>query len=133
MFKCPECEGRGPALGIACGDKGCRPMLMSCFLCGGKGEIDEEQVEWIEVGHKMRDKRKARGEILRQGAERYGIPQSDLSYIETGRVEPWRSVKPCDPGDFGGKGAICVVCKHKALCRDLVEVMDEYQRECEGE
>lgn len=126
MVKCPECKGCGPTPGIGCGDQGCRPMLMPCFLCGGKGEIDDEQVEWVEVGGKLREKRKARGEILRQGAERYGVSQSDLSYIETGRAEPWSPAKPCDPSsDFDEISSSCVTCTRMALCRDLAEAMEK--------
>lgn len=126
---CPECKGEKGSPGIGCGDAGCRPMWMPCFLCGGKGEITDEMVEWVALGLKLRTKRKARNEIMRQGAKRYGITPVDLSYIETGRRRTWAPVEPCDPVDFKEDAAECVTCAKNSLCRDLQIAIEEYEKE----
>ncbi len=88
MNQCPVCKGRGSQPGIACGDSGCKPDNLKCSLCGGAGEIPDQQKRWWEVGLFMRDCRRTRGKTLREEAKARGMTASFLSGMEQGRIEP---------------------------------------------
>ena len=91
---CPRCEGRG-YVGPVHINRGSRSHQwiekMDCDLCRTIGKIDGRQRKAIELGSKLREKRLARDESLRECAQRLGLKASELSAFETGRwgMVPW--------------------------------------------
>lgn len=51
-------------------------------------EIDARELEWIAIGKALRDKRTQRMETTSQMERRTGLPASQISAMEMGRVEP---------------------------------------------
>ena len=95
-MKCPHCSD-GKIGGIACGGPGgCRPILVECGTCNGRGEVPDIMGDWIERGRIVRARRMDRGETLRSCAARLGVGAALLSDIEMGRVDPndYPEVKP---------------------------------------
>lgn len=91
---CPKCTGTrktGPVHVNYGYDKtigGCRGEWkdsMSCYFCGGSGQVPDDTPARIETGKAMRTEREQRGETLKEASLRMGISAAQLSAIETGR------------------------------------------------
>lgn len=74
--------------GIGCGPDGCRPMAISCRGCGGTGWITPKMMQWRVDGVLVRQARLARDLSLREAAKLLGMPASDYSDAEHGRIDP---------------------------------------------
>lgn len=60
---------------------------MTCQTCGGTGTVTEDVAHAIARGRKYREARMARGESLRECAQRLGISAADLSRVERGEIQ----------------------------------------------
>lgn len=95
MHKCPRCDGRGMIgpIHVNRGNKGCNWIdEMSCLICHGAGEVDDDTMQAIGMGKQLREVRISRDESLRECALRLGMTPSELSALEQGRggLEAWR-------------------------------------------
>ena len=54
---CPDCQGAKAGFGIACSDRGCRPIERACDFCGGEGRVSPEANERWQKGRAARDAR----------------------------------------------------------------------------
>lgn len=92
-MKCPDCD-KGQQLAMfpryAPEFKGRRrnAIVVTCSRCGGSGQVDEDTIEWILKGKKLREDRLSRGMTLRSEAKRLGISPSQLSRMERGVERP---------------------------------------------
>lgn len=86
--RCPGCHGERRLSGIGCGDSnyGCRLVTIPCRDCGGTGEVSEAQMGWRREGDQLRALRMTRDLSLREAARLVGLPASDYSDAEHGRV-----------------------------------------------
>ena len=85
-MRCPECQGKGEILAIAC--PGFKPVKIPCELCRMSGELSPEQAQWVKEGEAMRKDRVGRGLTLRAEAQRRGMDPLRLSHMERGIVKP---------------------------------------------
>lgn len=88
MTTCPRCEGKG-WVGPVHINRGDKPHewreRMDCDLCKASGVIDDGTVQALELGKRLREKRLARDESLREAARRLNMSAAELSGLETGR------------------------------------------------
>jgi DNA-binding XRE family transcriptional regulator len=87
MHTCPDCRGKKSAFGLACSDKGCRPITMICRFCNGTGVVGTPAFKRWRIGEAMRRARVKRGSSQREQASLLGISQSVLNDIEHGRAD----------------------------------------------
>lgn len=90
MILCTSCDGFGKLF--------TRPILkdgkikyyeIKCDLCNGTGLIEDEKIDWIVKGRKMRDYRVYKiGMGLREAARYLNIDASNLSKMERGIIKP---------------------------------------------
>lgn len=91
MVKCPDCDN-GIMVGMfpkyTEGRSGPPAVLVECDRCGGTGKVPETMLAWIEIGNQCRIIRESEDLGLRSGAVEYGMLPSELSAIESGKVDP---------------------------------------------
>lgn len=80
-MKCPECEGKGFHVALAC--PGARIVHLPCRVCDN-GEITQDDLDRIKAGRDKREDRIRRDMSLREEAKRIGISPVELSVIERG-------------------------------------------------
>src|SRR5260370_30094323 len=71
---CPDCQGAKAGFGIACGDRGCRPIERACDFCGGEGRVSPEANERWQKGRAARDARVKQRLSLFEKAAGLGLP-----------------------------------------------------------
>ena len=82
---CPDCQGAKEGFGIACRDRGCRPIERACDFCGGEGRVSPEANERWQKGRAARDARVKQRLSLFETAAVLGIAPEVLNDIEHGR------------------------------------------------
>ncbi len=82
---CPDCQGAKAGFGIACSDRGCRPIERACDFCGGEGRVSPEANERWQKGRAARDARVKQRLSLFEKAAVLGIAPEVLNDIEHGR------------------------------------------------
>jgi DNA-binding XRE family transcriptional regulator len=100
-MKCPECNGLGKHRGFGC--PGLRPVELGCELCGGSGQIGEEQARWRKTGERLKQARIDRLETLRRCAARLGVNPNQLSLWERGVDDPSGHPEILTVAEKGGK------------------------------
>jgi len=90
-MRCPTCGGDGTNVTAfiiyAPGHGGPPARVMKCHSCGGTGIVSDEHAERIRIGENYRDYRtNGLGLTLRSAAFEWGMPPSELSYIEQGKT-----------------------------------------------
>jgi transcriptional regulator with XRE-family HTH domain len=61
---------------------------MLCYDCNGSGQVADERVIWARDGELLRACRERRDLSLREAARWVGVPASEWSAAEHGRVDP---------------------------------------------
>lgn len=88
---CPTCDSKGEliASGIRYGEGSSGPysQMAPCPDCLGKKTLTAEQLKWKERGKNIREWRRAKGLTLIQAANRFGLRVTELSGIESGRID----------------------------------------------
>lgn len=86
---CPVCRGDGTvAAFLDTAERGWFDPALPCSLCGGTGQISEQQAAWRTVGRAHYRARVARQESIMECADRLGIRPAELSAMEHGRADP---------------------------------------------
>lgn len=92
---CPECNGTGRTKGPVHINRGDQPHewveSLRCFCCDGVRYISQAHWDARERGAELRKQRIARGETLREAAQRQGVTSSEISRQERGK--PARSAE----------------------------------------
>lgn len=86
---CPSCDGRGKSYAHLDygGKRGGEWKWVNCLTCGGSGTITPETLCAIEVGRRLRERRKAAPyRTQREQGLRLGISAAELSQAEAGRL-----------------------------------------------
>lgn len=102
VVPCPACDAIGKMLatGIryAEGHTGPYYKMLPCPDCGGQKTILAIRLEWIERGEEIRRWRRANELTLHDVAERSGLRPSEVSFLESGRVDNtnWRALMKVD-------------------------------------
>lgn len=87
MTQCKNCKGKGTYRAFVRSEYGgCAWRDVGCYVCGGSGEITEEQVVVIAEGERRRLDRIARGVSMRDEARSLGMDVVALSDLEHGRI-----------------------------------------------
>lgn len=95
MWDCSHCEGQGGIMIAGCFsfpfnyENNIEPKsgfhLMKCPLCGGTGSITQEQIEYIEIGNRVREHRvNVLGKTLRNWCKSEHFNPIDQSNFERG-------------------------------------------------
>src|SRR5713101_9016957 len=66
-------KGAKAGFGIACSDRGCRPIERACDFCGGEGRVSPEANERWQKGRAARDGREKQRLSLGEKATVLGI------------------------------------------------------------
>lgn len=88
MKQCPFCLGKkGSTCHVNTGldSSEHRREWIDCSQCGATGEITEHHHEHVIKARTKRKERVARGETMRDAADRLGISVAKLCAMETGR------------------------------------------------
>jgi len=86
MSTCPHCNGKGTNFCHV--NRGNKPHTwehLTCFTCGGSGEITQEQADWIEEGKKIKEYRLSKDYSLREFCAVIGYSAVTLSRFESGK------------------------------------------------
>ena len=86
MDKCNRCQGEGKVRGYAC--PGFRPVELSCWKCGGAGEVDDVRKLWQEDGMVLKSFREARDLSLSEAADFISVNRVEFSKAEHGQIDP---------------------------------------------
>lgn len=110
---CGVCEGKGMAMAMgiiyAKGHDGPWAKEMTCLSCDGKGYFTPEQVIWRGQGEQMRAYRLDMGLTFRDAAKLFGIRPSEVSAMESGKVDnsnwrqlTWHGAEDAEGGSWRG-------------------------------
>src|SRR5712692_9452184 len=88
---CPDCQGAKAGFGIACSDRGCRPIERACDFCGGEGRVSPEANERWQKGRAARDARVKQRLSLFEKAAVLGIAPEVLNGMRTRTAHVWGS------------------------------------------
>lgn len=66
--------------------KGCVWETIDCITCYGAGEVTEEFMQRREEGARIRNERLARGESMKEAANRLGMTLIEYNKYEHGRL-----------------------------------------------
>jgi hypothetical protein len=64
------------------------PIRLTCDMCDGTGKVADARIQWISLGHILKDRRLASKMGLREAARHHGIDPSNLSKMERGCICP---------------------------------------------
>ena len=89
MILCTSCNGFGLHYTRPVFKDGKTKIIeFSCELCEGTGKIDDEKIEWILQGMKLRESRLLQNISLRKAAKMLNMDASNLSKMERGIIKP---------------------------------------------
>jgi hypothetical protein len=108
-MKCPVCDGAKSLRPIHVKQtvgRGIRVHgnAITCPRCEGVGELPDQMAAWIRDGERLRSQREEAMIGLREAADMMAMKASELSAIESGRVDPATFVPPDTMRHVYGEG-----------------------------
>ena len=78
---CPDCQGAKAGFGIACSDRGCRPIERACDFCGGEGQVKVMEANCARCGRKVKSEENspvARKDLMQQISTKIKWPRQKM-------------------------------------------------------